>query len=114
MNRQSGAATAAIAIAILALGAAAGAYLGWDRHQQLAKARGERLQAELTLTREQLAFVKSRPSQGAQFAPPMPVQVRPTVIRAAPSQGQAVGAASPASPIQRASPGAPAAVPRNQ
>lgn len=160
MNRQSGAAT--IAIAVLALGIAGGAYFGWREHQQLAKvrgdlaalqsdfektsaearkakadavalrkdldeqkmaadqmradrdaaramldgekARGERLQTELTLTRAQLAFMKSRQSQALQHAPAMPVLVRPTIIRAAPAQGRAVGAASPASPIQGASP----------
>ena len=67
------------------------------------KQRGERLQADLTLAREQLAYMRTR--QAPAFAAPQLVQ--PQILRVMPAQGgRAIGRASPApAPLQ----GAPAA-----
>ncbi len=60
------------------------------------KARGERLQAELMLAREQLAFKARQPA--AQYPVPVMVQSRPMVIRAepAPRPQKATSQAGPA------------------
>lgn len=64
------------------------------------KAHAARLQEDLKLAREQVAFLRARPGP-AQFAPPtLAPQPRPMVIRAAPA-GRAVGAPSPAMPAQQ-------------
>jgi hypothetical protein len=159
MKRQSGISTAAVALVLVLVGAAAGGYFGWQQHRQLVdtkadlgmarlaldrasadaraakadataarqelesqkaalqqalseaelakagrdmeKARSERLQADLTLAREQIAFMRTR-GGGAMALPQQP----PMIVRPAPSRidaiqvqrsaPQAVGAGAPA------------------
>jgi uncharacterized protein HemX len=158
VKRQSGISTAAVALVLVMVGAAAGGYFGWQQHQELGRTRADlastkgaldkasadaraaktdaaaarkeledqkaalqqarsevdsaktfletekahsaRLQADLLLAREQIAFLRARPGP-AQFAPPtLAPQQRPMVIRAAPA-GRAVGAPSPAMPARQ-------------
>jgi hypothetical protein len=63
------------------------------------KQHGERLRAELTLTKEQLAFMRTRQM------PSYPTMVRPQILRVEPASNrpQAVGVGAPAA-IQRQSP----------
>lgn len=159
MKRQSGISTAAVALVLVVLGAAAGGYFGWQQRQELDRTRSDlastksaldkasadaraakadaaaarkevedqkaalqqarseadsaksfletekahstRLQTDLALAREQIAYLRTRGGGApALMAPQQPMIVRPVpsrieAIRAAPA-GRAVGAPSPA------------------
>jgi uncharacterized protein HemX len=49
------------------------------------RAHAARLQGELSLAREQIAHMRTRPSSPAQYAPPSVVQPRPLTIQAIPA-----------------------------
>ncbi len=72
---------------------------------EMEKVHSARLQQELTLAREQIAYMSARSSGSPRYPAgmvPMPVQPRIEAIRIAPSsiQGRAVGAPAPARPQQ--------------
>ena len=139
MNRQSGVSTAAIALILVLLGAAAGAFFGWQQHQELRrtqfdlasaraaadkasadaraakadaatarkeleeqkaalqqarseldtakvfleseKAHSVRLQADLKLAREQIAYMRTRGGPAPAAVPLQPMVVRPVPSR---------------------------------
>lgn len=153
MKRQSGISTAAVALVLVVIGAAAGGYFGWQQHQELGRTRADlattkagldkasadaraakadamaarkelddqkaalqqarseaetaktflegekahsaRLQADLKLAREQMAYLRSR-----GFGGPVPVEAqRPMVIRAAPAGVRAIQAQPAPAPV---------------
>ena len=144
MKRQSGISTAAVALILVLLGTAAGAFFGWQQHQELRrtqsdlasaraaadkasadaraakadaatarkeleeqkaalqqarseadtarvfleseKAHSVRLQTDLKLAREQIAYMRARGGPAAAF----PVQQQPMVVRPVPSRIEAI------------------------
>lgn len=69
---------------------------------EMEKAHSARLQQELALAREQMAYLRGRnaPARVPEGMIPMPVQPRIEAIRIAPNfqQGRAIGAGTPAKP----------------
>lgn len=166
MKRQSGISTAAVALVLVVIGAAAGGYFGWQQHQELGRTRADlastkgaldkasadaraakadaatarkelddqkaalqlarseadsakafletekahsmRLQADLMLAREQIAFLRTRgaavlvPQQQPMVVRPVPSRIEAIQVQRAPAAaGRAVGAPSPAMPAQQ-------------
>jgi chromosome segregation ATPase len=65
------------------------------------RAHSARLQQDLTLAREQMAYMRSRSSSPARVAEPMLVQPRPARIEAIRTAPRAVAAPAPATPAAR-------------
>lgn len=65
------------------------------------QAIGARLRADLALAKEQLAVLARNRPGGASFPLPVLIRPQPMVIKAAPSQGSAVGNPVAAQPAQR-------------